>query len=117
MRPARFRSAAVLAAMTAIALASVSVFAQQPQSSTTVRGHVLDSRTGRPLDNVAITLSALSPGSGQFAATTDTEGRFSVPDVDSGRYRLTADRRDFIKQVYGATRASALGTVLSVRSG
>ncbi len=58
-------------------------FAQMP--SQTVRGQLLDAQTQQPLPGAAVQLPELERGT-----TTDSAGRFSIPEVPVGRYQLRA---------------------------
>jgi hypothetical protein len=53
-------------------------------STTVLRGTVTDARTGAPLDQVLVALESTAA-----KALTDAQGRFELPNVAPGAYRLT----------------------------
>gem|GEM_PF-5863166 len=48
---------------------------------------------------------------------SDAEGKFSIDNVEPGRYWLSAERQGFVKMDYGARRPSVPGTVLTLEAG
>jgi uncharacterized surface anchored protein len=50
-------------------------------------------------------------------ADTDEQGRFTFANLDSGKYRLTAERQGFLRQNYGERKFSGTGTPIVVGDG
>src|SRR5207302_6633510 len=44
------------------------------------------------------------------------EGKFSIENIDPGRYTLAAERQGFVNQNYGARRPSGPGTPLDLKA-
>ena len=87
--------------------------ATDPKDLATLSGQVV-SLAGQPLKKTTLTLR----GTGQtYTATSDAEGKFLLEGVSPGRYSLMAERQGYLRQTYGAKRASGLGTQLSVNPG
>jgi hypothetical protein len=49
--------------------------------------------------------------------TTDRDGKFDVPDLDAGTYRLTITLNGYVKQEYGQRVFPGQGTILTLASG
>ena len=80
------------AALAAVPLAATGQERERSQSPTVVVfGIVVERGTGRPIQAVAV---RLIPGAGADALErlTDESGRFSLPRVPAGRYRLRVER-------------------------
>ncbi len=92
--------------------------AAPPVEKCTMEGQILDAALGAPIKKVQVTLRRVegrnSIGAG---ATTDAAGRFSLRDIDPGRYRLWAERTGYVRQEYGARSSGRQGTVLTLESG
>lgn len=68
-----------------------------PGPAVSVRGTVVDSLTGKPLDAVHVTLTLQSAQpSIVYGAMSDAQGRFSIPDIPVGEYAAWAEKRGFI---------------------
>lgn len=61
----------------------------------TLRGRVLDERTGAPIAGAMVEVS--SPGWGTNA-TSDSDGRFSLDSLNDATYRVTASRERFVAE-------------------
>jgi len=84
----------------------LSVLGAEVPPQTTVAGRVLD-QSGAVIPGVAVSLK--HPGSGVVATvTTDSEGRYFVPNVQPGKYKVVAESQAFLP----ATRSD-----MEVRSG
>jgi hypothetical protein len=86
--------------------------AVKPEDKCSLEGAVLNSATGEPLKKVQIMLRKQGEmGSSGAGATSDASGRFSIKDVDPGRYMLVASRNGFVQQAYGAKGANRGGPI------
>jgi uncharacterized surface anchored protein len=94
-----------------------------PQGS--IEGQVINLKTGAPLKKATIRLSMMnSAASGRGmvisnarSVDTDDQGHFSFTGLDSGKYRLSAERQGFLRQSYGERRYSGGGTPVLVGDG
>ena len=73
--------------------------AQQP-SSGSIQGIVVSAETGMPLSKATVDL--LSPTGNAAVSTTrsNADGRFFLPNIAPGRYRLTATRAGYARAEY-----------------
>ena len=96
----------------------------KPEERCVVEGTVISAATGEPLKKTNLTLRkdlsqssmgpmGMMPGI-SYSGTTDAAGHFSIPDVEPGKYRLSAERVGYVSQQYGAKGPSQAGTVLSL---
>src|SRR5690349_2377101 len=74
---------------------------ERAKKQGTLQGQVLNLVTGEPVRKANITLQPESGGT-NLKAASDNEGKFSIENVDPGRFTLAADRQGFVKQNYGA---------------
>jgi hypothetical protein len=95
---------------------ALAALAQQPELCT-VEGQVLKAGSGEPLKKAQLTLRKLDARDVTFTATTGESGRFLIPDVEPGRYRLSAERNGYVRQEYGQRRPNQPGTVLVLEAG
>ncbi|GAA4375947.1 TonB-dependent receptor [Hymenobacter koreensis] len=70
-------------------LALLLTAAQATAQTYPVSGRVLDGKDQAPLIGANVLLTRLSPDSARTGAPVDAEGSFTIPAVESGRYRLT----------------------------
>lgn len=77
-----------------------------------LEGRVVNAKTGEPVPQVNLTLSG--PQDGRDAVATDADGKFRIEKVEPGSYMLTAERRGFTTQAYGAGRNSMMGVSIRV---
>jgi len=82
-----------------------------------VSGRVVTAAEGSPLKSARV---ALAPEHSRahrqiFAATSDSDGRFTIKDVEPGRYEFFASHSGFVRQNYKATSKNDEGAVLSLR--
>jgi protocatechuate 3,4-dioxygenase beta subunit len=86
----------------------------KPEERSAVEGAVLNAQSGEPLRKATLTLRRSDGRQGGpgavYSTTTDASGRFLIPDIEPGKYRLTAERSGFVNQRYGATRPGGNGT-------
>lgn len=85
-----------------------------PEDRCTIEGQVINAITGEPLKKANLMLMRTdSPGS-RYGAVSDAGGKFSIHDIDPGKYRLTAERNGFVRQSYNARGASMAGQILTL---
>src|SRR5579872_1312557 len=89
----------------------------KPEDLCSVEGQVLNALTGEPLKKAQITMSKDGDPGTEHGTATDAGGRFVVPDLDPGRYFLSANRNGFAPAQYGARGANSGGTPLSLTAG
>jgi protocatechuate 3,4-dioxygenase beta subunit len=80
-----------------------------------LQGQVVNQVTGEPVRKVNLTLKPQPDGTA-IAAVSDAEGKFSIDNIDPGRYTLTAERQGFVQQAYGAKRVNGAGITLDLRA-
>jgi hypothetical protein len=93
------------------------------QSTGSIEGQILNAATGAPLRRAAVRLTAIGrggrggpggPGGGPAtqARETDDQGRFAFPNLEAGRYMLSAERQGFLRQNYGGRKYNTSGTAI-----
>src|SRR5262245_32074446 len=111
-----------LASLLALAVAGVTVIAQQtpPRESsqraqgTRVAGIVVNAEDGRePIRRAMVTID----GPSQMSQITDDDGRFVFDGVLAGDYNVTATRAAYLPPAYGARRPGRLSSRLSIAPG
>lgn len=86
----------------------------------TLEGQVFNALGGTPLRKVNITMNRqnsgpMAPGSrGNYSATSDASGRFSISGVEPGTYRVNANHTGFLSMEYNARRPGGPGTSLDL---
>jgi hypothetical protein len=119
---AMLRSALLLIA--AAALAAAQPQSTQPAAQTaeekakkqaTLQGQVLNLVTGEPVRKGSLTLQPESGGT-NLKAVTDNEGKFTIENIDPGRFTLAGERQGFVKQNYGARRPEGPGTTIELKT-
>ena len=98
-------SRSLIAAMLGIAVGCAAVAAAQTAPAAgirTVSGVVVSGRTGEPLDDVDVKLSAVNVKDRKLVGETisDGQGRFSFANLADGKYSLHASRRGFVESDY-----------------
>lgn len=110
-------------AIAVAAFASAGVSAQVPtikslQTGTaTISGRVVDARSGEPLGNVVVRLSARI-GIGNLVATTDNAGFYHFANLAENEYTVHVLDPLYLRTCYGATDAAQVlcGTVTVLRN-
>ena len=92
-----------------------------------ITGTVLRAGIGDPIARATVTLTRVGGAQppqqqGQqqpfnTTATTDAQGKFQLPDLDAGSYRLFAARNGFARQEFGQRSFDRPGTVIHVAAG
>ena len=101
--------------------------AQAPAKGS-IEGQAVNAKTGAPLKKASVRLTMIVPpsngpagvriqGPNMRTVDTDEAGRFSFTGLDSGKYRLSADRQGFLHQNYGERKYSGGGTPVLVAEG
>jgi 5-hydroxyisourate hydrolase-like protein (transthyretin family) len=92
--------------------------AEKAPPPCTVSGRVVTSAEGTPLKSsrVALIPEHRQRESQVYAATSDSDGRFTIKDVPAGRYRFLATRTGYVDQPYQST-ADDTGAVLALQAG
>jgi hypothetical protein len=85
-----------------------------PSTLAHVDGHVTNSVTGEPLRKTEVRLHGTT---GEYVATSDGSGQFTIDLVPPGSYNLTAQHQNFSMLSYGATRPGLPGTRLTLTAG
>lgn len=127
----RFQSLSLTLAVAAVAWAQPGTnAAMRAEDRCSVEGSVTNASTGEPLRKATVTLrrmpdSANSVGAGSamlvnapLSATTDAGGRYTIGNIEPGRYRLSVDRTGFLSQLYGARAGgNSAGTIVTLSAG
>ena len=95
------------------------LFAQQVAApeKCSISGTVIDSVTGRPLSKVVIVAEHLGTSEPHASTTTDAAGKFLMVDLDTGQYRVSAQRGGYQKIFYGARRPTSIGSSVALAEG
>ena len=101
--------------------------APPPAAKGSIEGQVVNATTGAPLKRATIRVVAVMPPVQANASQpqrpvminkeTDEHGRFSIPNLDPGKYRVTAERQGFLRQSWGAHKYSGGSTPIAVAEG
>jgi protocatechuate 3,4-dioxygenase beta subunit len=86
--------------------------------SCSVEGQLVNAATGEPVTKANITLWGTGTARDQrYVTTTTAAGRFAVPDMEPGKYRMSASKRGYSVTAYGARAGGSSGTTLSLDPG
>ncbi len=96
-----------------ILFASLNAAADAPPTGS-VSGIVINDADRQPVRKAAVTLTSLSQDRSFAVAITDGTGRYTLPGIPAGRYRLSAVRSGFFSVSYGATKPQRAGTALNL---
>lgn len=89
----------------------------QQQERCTVEGQVVKAGTGESLRKALIVLRKTDARDSSYSASTGEDGRFVIPNVEPGRYRLSAERNGYLRANYGQRRPNEAGTVVTLNPG
>jgi protocatechuate 3,4-dioxygenase beta subunit len=94
------------------------LLALQAAEKGVIEGRVLRAGSGEPIAKASVTLFRQDGRDRrpQHAITNDT-GRFSFPNLEPGRYQLSADRNGYVRQQYGARVSNRAGAPLTLDRG
>lgn len=104
----------VLAFVLFSSLAAVSGAQEAASQTCTIEGKVVAAATGVPLGKAWIMLRKAEGQDQGVSTRTDASGKFTLKDVEPGRYRLSAVRNGYVGQQYGQRRPDGPGTTLSL---
>jgi hypothetical protein len=119
------------AAAVLLILQSASAFQQPQQTQSTkanIEGFVVRAGTNEPVSRARITATRIAgPGGAPIqpsgppqnipAVTTDSQGHFTIKDLEPGSYLLSAQRNGFARQSYGERAPGRPGTPLNMIAG
>jgi protocatechuate 3,4-dioxygenase beta subunit len=92
--------------------------AVKPEDKCSIEGTVVNAVTGEPLKKAHLVLRKADSNQMEaaYGASTDDAGRYSIKDIDPGRYSFFANRNGFVASNYGAKpkRGFAAGTALTL---
>jgi hypothetical protein len=73
------------------------------RDSSRIDGLVLDDATGAPVGKAVVLLDSGSAGPElrRYGAVTESSGRFSVPEIDPGKYAIKVERAGYLSPRYG----------------
>jgi protocatechuate 3,4-dioxygenase beta subunit len=86
----------------------------------TMEGHIVNALSGTPLRKATINLSRQNNGPlaagarGNYSATTDASGHYSIAGIEPGSYRINVDHTGFLNMAYNARRPGGPGTALDL---
>lgn len=93
----------------------------KPEDRCAVEGQVLSSATGEPIRKAELALHGTEPSRGgmpvTYSGASDAAGKFTIADVEPGKYHLLVHRTGFVDMQYGARGPGRPGTTLSLRPG
>lgn len=98
----------------AIVVNSFWLHAQQPsQAQSSLRGRVIDSKSGEGLDSAGVTLLTLWNDEMIAQTDTDREGNFAFSGLQQGWYRVRAVKRGYVDLLPGKASAKTVSAPIS----
>src|SRR5947209_7892231 len=84
-----------------------------------ISGQVVSQDGGQPLKNAHVTLRPKDSKGNEkpYSQRTGEDGRFCFKGIAAGKYTFGAERRGYVRQMYGAEDTESEGTVLAVDKG
>src|SRR5688572_23013331 len=98
-----------------LSLAIALLLTQVSGQTATVSGTVVKQGTGEPLSKAQVTIGSIDGPS--FVATTDADGRYSIPNVPPGQYRIRATRTNHVPAEFGDRAANGCGIPVTLVAG
>ncbi|MEP7362476.1 MAG: carboxypeptidase-like regulatory domain-containing protein [Acidobacteriota bacterium] len=86
------------------------------QGTASVEGTVTHRRTGEPVARAMVYLQK-SDGSQGLSLAAGADGKFVFENVAGGNYRVSADRRGFLRGEYGARKYGQRGGLIALTDG
>jgi hypothetical protein len=80
---------------------------------SSVEGLVLSAVTGEPIED-AVVILAKTASEIEISLTTDSRGRFVLPGLDAGTYRLVFESTGHVRQEYGQRAFPGKGTPITL---
>jgi protocatechuate 3,4-dioxygenase beta subunit len=103
-------------AFAASAYAQMSPTESRTPSKASLQGTVVKEPSGEPLKKAIIELIAENQEEGgNYTATSDQDGHFSIPEIQSGRYRMFVERTGFLE--VDEKRRRSEGLLISLAAG
>ena len=88
-----------------------------PPKPGSISGQVV-SLTGEPIKKAQVMVRRVDSRDTQpLVAVSDGSGTFSLPELQPGRYILSAEKPGFVHQEFGASRTSRMGATVAVSAG
>lgn len=91
----------------------------KPEDLGAVEGLVLSNATGEPVRKAELRMMGTERTAGgvplSYSAVTDAGGKFTIKDLEPGKYRLSIHRTGFVDMQYGARGPGRGGTVITLR--
>ena len=118
--------------VTCFLLSALALLAQQPQANQpptppetkpedlcTIEGQVTNAATGAPVRKAEINLRGTERATAgtmpaSYTAAADAGGKFTIKDIEPGKYRLSVQHSGFVNLQYGARGPNRPGTTLSL---
>jgi hypothetical protein len=88
---------------------------EMDKKTAKLRGLAVNQLTGEPIRKANLTLKP-QPNGTAITAVSDAEGKFSMDNIDPGRYTLSGERQGFVTQNYGARRPNGAGITLDLKA-
>ncbi len=107
------RNFAILA-ITFVLLAGFHSVAQQPAAS--LQGVVEEAGSANPVSKATVTLNRAGATSAEVTRT-DSDGRFYLPNIAPGQYRIVVSHAGHVKAQYGQLHPGSEGTILVLTAG
>jgi protocatechuate 3,4-dioxygenase beta subunit len=85
-----------------------------PAGTAVIAGKVTAADSGRPVKRARVSAAG---GGRTRTATTDENGRFSIPKLPPGTYAVTATKTGFVDGAFGQRRSLRTGTPVEVADG
>jgi len=114
----RMKLVIIVVALVALALRLETQTAEVPKghAQASLEGSVVKEPGGEPIKKAIVEVIGENQGeSGNYAATSDSEGRFKIADMIPGRYRILVERTGYIEVDKKGRRSQ--GMMLSVDAG
>jgi hypothetical protein len=89
----------------------------KPEDRAVLEGQVVDAKTGAPVPKVNLVLTGEQYREAPASARTGPDGKFTIPDLEPGQYRLLLERRGYVRQSFGVMGMRQPGTVLTLNPG
>jgi hypothetical protein len=99
---------------------STSAQTAKPEELSSIEGRVLNAATDQLVGKAAVRLARINSTSDSadwtrdYYVTSDSTGKFVIPNIEPGKYRLRASRNGFLDLEYGAHGSQTTGAVLDL---
>jgi protocatechuate 3,4-dioxygenase beta subunit len=90
----------------------------QKAEAGTIQGRIVSETTGEPIRKARVLLNRIGESRREpYSTTTSEDGRFTLRDVEPGKYRLLATKNGYAKIQFGVSGPSRQETTLSLDPG